>query len=107
MVGDEDAVGEMMSFFPARDVEEPVTKEHLRAELLAFRSEVTAEFAALRSEMAAEFAAVRSEMTAEFAAVRAETRHEVANSTKWTIGVLLAAMVTLNGAALGLVAAMG
>jgi hypothetical protein len=96
MVGDEDAVGEMMSFFPARDVEEPVTKEHLRAELLAFRSEVTAEFAA-----------VRSEMTAEFAAVRAETRHEVANSTKWTIGVLLAAMVTLNGAALGLVAAMG
>lgn len=32
-VVEEDAVQEMLSFFPARDVEEPVTKEFLRAEL--------------------------------------------------------------------------
>jgi hypothetical protein len=147
MVGDEDAVGEMMSYFPARDVEEPVTKEHLRAELVTFRSEVAAEFgatrhematefaavrgematefaavrsematefAAVRGEMATEFAAVRSEMASEFAAVRGEmatefaaVRAEVVHSTRWAVGALLAAMVALNGAWVGLIAAMG
>ena len=33
IVEDEQAVQEMMSYFPARDVEEPVTKDFLRAEL--------------------------------------------------------------------------
>ncbi len=32
-VVDEEAVQEMLSYFPARDVEEPVTKDLLRAEL--------------------------------------------------------------------------
>ena len=32
-IADEQAVQEMLSYFPARDVEEPVTKEFLRAEL--------------------------------------------------------------------------
>ncbi len=32
-VVDEEAVQEMLSHFPARDVEEPVTKEFLRAEM--------------------------------------------------------------------------
>ncbi|MEZ5311515.1 MAG: hypothetical protein R2735_13175 [Microthrixaceae bacterium] len=33
MVDNEEAVAEMLSFFPARDVEEAVTKEFMRAEL--------------------------------------------------------------------------
>ncbi len=37
MVGDEEAVGEMMSYFPARDVEEPATKEFVRAEIADLR----------------------------------------------------------------------
>lgn len=81
-----------------RDAEEPATGEHLRAELLAFRSDVTAELAVVRSE----FADVR----AEFAAVRAEARHDLTVSTRWTIGVLLAAMVKLNSATVGLIAAL-
>ncbi|MGI8709476.1 MAG: hypothetical protein ACR2LA_00555 [Acidimicrobiales bacterium] len=31
LIDDEEAVEEMLSYFPARDVEEPVTKEFLRA----------------------------------------------------------------------------
>ncbi len=77
VVGNEEAVEEMLSYFPARDVEESVTKEHLRAEFTVFRAEVQAEFAAVRSDMASEFAAVRGEMASEFAAVRAEIRQEL------------------------------
>ena len=33
----EEAVSEMLSYFPARDVEEPVTKEFLRAEMAELR----------------------------------------------------------------------
>jgi hypothetical protein len=36
----EEPVSEMLSYFPARDVEEPVTKELLRAELAELRTEI-------------------------------------------------------------------
>lgn len=97
LVEDEEAVGEMLSYFPARDVEEPVTKEFLRAELaaqdarmlegfarlehridagLAIERQMTVEgFVGLRSDMDAEFGVVRSEFAAvrsEFVAVRSE-----------------------------------
>jgi len=39
-IAGEEAVGEMLSYFPARDLEEPVTKEHLRAELSDLRAEM-------------------------------------------------------------------
>ena len=39
-IAGEEAVGEMLSFFPARDVEEPVTKELLRAEIADVRTEI-------------------------------------------------------------------
>ncbi len=72
VVHDERAVEEMLSYFPARDVEEPVTKEFFRAEMAIQRAEVQAEFAVVRSEFHTEFAAVRSELHTEFAAVRSE-----------------------------------
>ncbi len=50
-VDDEQAVEEMLSYFPARDVEEPVTKEFLRAELAEFRAEVRGELTGLRIEL--------------------------------------------------------
>ena len=40
IVEDEQAVQEMMSYFPARDVEEPVTKDFLRAEMNDLRTEM-------------------------------------------------------------------
>lgn len=34
-VAGEEAISEMLSYFPARDIDEPVTKEFLRAEIHA------------------------------------------------------------------------
>lgn len=71
---DEEAVQEMMSFFPARDVEEPVTKEFLRAEI----SDMRVEFAGLRAEFAdltSDFVGLRGEFTGlrgEFTGLRGE-----------------------------------
>lgn len=68
---DEEAVAEMMSYFPARDVEEPVTKEFMQAEV----SEVRTDFAGLRAAFAdlrAEFADLRAEVRVEIAAIRTE-----------------------------------
>ncbi len=78
VVHDERAVEEMLSYFPARDVEEPVTKEFFRAEMAIQRAEVQAEFAVVRSEFQTEFAAVRSDMQTEFAAVRSDMQTEFA-----------------------------
>jgi hypothetical protein len=39
-IAGEEAVGEMLSYFPARDVEEPVTKQLLRAEIAGLRTEM-------------------------------------------------------------------
>ncbi len=44
---DEEAVQEMLSYFPARDVEEPVTKEFLRAELSGVESSIRTDISAM------------------------------------------------------------
>ena len=58
MVDDEEAVAEMLSFFPARDVEEAVTKEFMRAELaeteLRLGGELRAEIRDLGIDLRAE-----------------------------------------------------
>ena len=54
----EEAAEAMLSQFPARDLDEPVTKEFVRAEI----ADVQREIAVLRGEMRTEFAAVRGEM---------------------------------------------
>lgn len=96
IIDNEEAVEEMLSYFPARDVEEPVTQEFLRAELgevrleiaafraeMVTRSEFHAAFEAFRSElgefkaeMRAEFGEFRSEMRAEFGEFTSEMRGE-------------------------------
>ena len=82
----EEAVEEMLSYFPARDVEEPVTKEILHAELALVRTELHTEIAQVRVEIAdlrtelkddiaelrTEIAQVRSEMTAMGSQLRSE-----------------------------------
>ena len=46
-IADEEAVQEMLSYFPARDVEEPVTKEFLRAELSGVESSIRTDMSAM------------------------------------------------------------
>ena len=85
VIDDEQAVEEMMSYFPARDVEEPVTKEFLRAELADLRGELTGQLSGLRSEMAALESGLRGEMVAlesglrgEMVALGVDLRREIA-----------------------------
>ncbi len=85
LIADEQAVQEMLSYFPARDVEEPVTKEFLRAEMAVLR----AEMADLRTEMAelrAEMADFRTEMRTEMADFRTEMERNLRSLQTWTIG---------------------
>ena len=50
ILGEEEAEP-LLSQFPARDLDEPVTREFVRAELAEFSGEVRGEIAALRIEM--------------------------------------------------------
>ncbi|HTN99777.1 MAG TPA: hypothetical protein VL068_03785, partial [Microthrixaceae bacterium] len=72
---DEEAVQEMMSYFPARDVEEPVTKESLRAESAAVRLDFAREFADLR----AEFADFKLEIRTDIADFKSEIRTDLSD----------------------------
>ena len=62
LIDDEEAVEAMLSYFPARDVEEPVTKEYLRAEVAVLRTELRDEMAELRTELHVEMAGMRTDM---------------------------------------------
>lgn len=62
---DEEAVEEMLSYFPSRDVDEPVTVNHLRAEMADLRAELHVEMAGLRTELRDEIAELRTEVTTE------------------------------------------
>jgi hypothetical protein len=68
----EKATEEMLANFPARDVEEPVTKEHLDRRI----AEVQTSIAEFRGVMRTELAHVRRDMSEEF---RSQQR--------WIIGV--------------------
>ncbi len=112
-VVDEEAVEEMLSFFPARDVEEAVTKEFLRAELAemelrmmtAFRSELRSgldglrselrtelgsEIEGLRSEVKSEVGGLRSEVKSEIGGLRLEIREEIRRMIWLNVGTLVA-----------------
>ena len=91
LIDDETAVQEMLSYFPARDVEEPVTKDFLRAELQTEIGAVRLEVGELRAEMHTEIGAVR----AEIGDLRAEV-HQMARATQtWIIstGLSLAGLI--------------
>lgn len=77
LVPDEQAVQELLSHFPARDVEEPVTKDHLRAEMADLRTELRGEMAELRTELRTEMAELRTEM-----------ERMVRSFQAWTIGAV-------------------
>ena len=81
ILGEEEAEA-LLSQFPARDLDEPITKEFLRAELAEFRTE-------LRIELRTEIADVRGEI----AELRVEM-HQLVNRMFFT---LMGAMVGLAG----------
>lgn len=97
---DPDAVEEFLSHFPSRDLDEPVTKEFLRAETAQLRAEIAdntaqlrAEMAELRTELRAEMAELRTEMHVGFAELRAEMHQGFQRMTL----SLAALMVSMTG----------
>lgn len=87
LIQDDQAVEEMLSYFPSRDVEEPVTKEFVRAEI----AEVRAEMAELRAEMAEMRADLHTEMHAGFRRMTVA----IYSSMIATAGVVIAANAAL------------
>ena len=78
---DEEALQEMLSHFPARDLDEPVTNDGLRASMADLRAELKGEMAEIRAEMAqirAEMAALRAELKGDITDLRAELKGDMA-----------------------------
>jgi hypothetical protein len=84
LIEDEEAVGEMLSYFPARDADEPASKDFIDARL---------------SQMDARLSAMETRLMAEIHAQSAAFNAQMRTMVQWT----LAAMVGL----IGLVVAMG
>jgi len=78
-IADEEAVQEMLSYFPARDVEEPVTKEFLRAELSGVESSI-------RTDMSAMESAIRTDMSA----MELRLNDRINRAMGWNIATMIA-----------------
>jgi hypothetical protein len=85
IIEDQEAVEELMSHFPARDLDEPVSKEFHRAETATLRAEMALSAAELRGEMAELATGLRGEMAelatglrGEMAELRTDMRSEMA-----------------------------
>ncbi|MBV6509386.1 MAG: hypothetical protein JJLCMIEE_02455 [Acidimicrobiales bacterium] len=101
----EEATAEMLGQFPARDVEEMVTREHLDRRLAELRGELRGEMAELRGEMAELRGELRGEMAelatglrAEMAELRGELRaemHQLGTRLYMSLTATLVAFLTL------------
>jgi hypothetical protein len=87
IVGEEE-VEALLSQFPSRDLDEPVTKEFVRAEISDVRTELHTEIAAVR---------------AEIADLRAEFHNSLRQMAIWVAGAVTAGMgfAAAIGAAVG------
>lgn len=105
ILGEEEAEA-MLSQFPARDLDEPVTKEFVRAELADTRAELRAEIADTRAELRAEIADLRTEVSdlrgevrseiglvrAEIAQLEARINDRFREQTMWMAGTMAVGM---------------
>jgi len=84
----------MLSYFPARDVEEPVTKELLRAELQTEIGSAREEIGSLRTELHTEIGSLRTELHTEVGGLRAEMLQTARTTQTWIIstGISLAGL---------------
>ncbi len=110
MDDDEEAIGEVLSHFPARDVEEPATKELIQTEVALLRvdiaqseSRLRGELGSVRSELKSDIArldtsiaGLRTELKGDIAGLhndiaglRTEVKDEIHSALRWTIGTML------------------
>jgi len=104
LIDDEAAVEEMLSSFPSRELDEPVTKDFHRAESALLRAEfhhdmtqlrdgLRGEMTELRDGLRGEMTGLSAEMHAGFAELRIEMHR---NSQRLTL-TLAALMVSMTG----------
>ena len=101
VIADEEAVEEMLSHFPSRDLDEPVTKEFHRAEV----ADIRVEMADIRVEMAdirVEISGLRGELHTEVSGLRAEMHQGFQRLTLAMVGsmISLAAVIIAAAAAI-------
>ena len=77
-IADEEAVAEMLANFPTRDVDDPITKDHLDSKVALLRSELHVEIAGLRAEIKDEIGGLRAELKGEIAGLRTELKGDIA-----------------------------
>lgn len=82
VVGDEEAVSDMLSQFPSTDLETPATKDFVRAEAAITRSELRSEMATLGTDLRSEMGALRTDLMTYMHA-------EIVASMRWTLGIFL------------------
>lgn len=87
MLGEEE-VEALLSQFPSRDLDEPVTKDFVRAEI----AEVRSELAGMRTDLRGEIASLRTDLRGEIADLRTELHTRLRELTMWMAGALVAGM---------------
>jgi hypothetical protein len=87
LIGEEEADA-LLSQFPSRDLDEPVTKEFVRAEISDTRSVLRAEIAELRTELHSEIGLVRTEI----AQLEARINDRFREQTMWMAGAMTVGM---------------
>lgn len=73
----EEVTSEMLSHYPSRDTDEPVTQGTLREELALVRIEWKTEMADLRQELSSDMATLRQELSAEMATLRQDLASDI------------------------------
>lgn len=91
VLGEEEAEA-LLSQFPSRELDEPVTKEFVRAEI-----------GDVRSELRTEIAELRTELRTGIAGLRVELHERLREQTTWMAG----ALVTGMGVAAGIASLVG
>lgn len=105
----EEVTSQMLSYVPARDVEEPVTKNDLRTELAAlrleFRTELDEAIGGLRNELRSESGELRTGLKSEIRALRSEMG-EMRSESRSEIDALRSDMHQMLYALLGTMVAL-
>jgi hypothetical protein len=95
----------LMALVPPANTDIALRQDVERLERV-FRSDLQAGLAELRAELRTEFntglAELRTELHTGLAALRVEFKEDLHRSQLWTIGILLTAMVALQGASVAL-----
>ena len=84
-IADEQAVQEMLSYFPARDVEEPVTKEFLRAELSDVEHSIRSDMSAMETGIRADMSAMETGIRADMSAMELRLTERIDRAFRWNI----------------------